>query len=385
MCVGWTTRRLSRTGESYRRISKYVWLSGCDVVIWLGDFANISEFVWVWALKMNDGWVDKRIYELELAKENNEKTENVENVEEEFACLIEQEEKQEQKMASVEKCIPEEERKVTMKEGDENVDRLGTQKGEAGEDKTQTEEGVSEESKIKDDNMKTKLAKEDKVAESESGRSEPPPAPETIENQESTTPILELVEAPGKRKMTKLKKMKQVKEEKAVLKQQRLAEEEVRRKEINKQFGHLFFEREAEEGEENDVRPLKKGVKGKIEEEEGEDQDQDLEELIDRSFDGDKGEYDQETADRKFIEDMAKDSEKIMDFVRRQEERAKDLASGQELLKKDRRDRLDVIKQLMQQIKGDNGRQNTVRNIDGIGVRRHIDIEDEHSLIDKGC
>lgn len=296
--------------------------------------------------KENDGLADKRIYELELAKQNNEKKENVE---EEFACLIEEENK-EQKMQNGE------ESKVTATEGVEHPDTRSTQKGETGEVKTQTEEREPEEARGEDENTKTKLAEEAKVPES--GRTVPLPAPEAPQDQETTAPNLDLAEAPEKRKMKKLKKMKHVKEEKAVLKQQRLADEEVRRKEINKQFGHLFFEREAEEGEENDVRPLKSGGKGKgkIEEEEGEDQDQDLEELIDRSFDGEKGEYDQETADRKFIEDMAKDSEKIMNFVRRQEERAKDLASGQELLKKDRRDRLDVIKQLMEQIKGDNGK-----------------------------
>lgn len=244
-----------------------------------------------------------------------------ENLEKEFACLIQKEAKEEKK---------------SVEYNPKNSLEL---------EKDKPQKIVEETLKPEENQLKTNLD----------------PKPETqdptIQSQNPELPEGLLPENQPK-KMKKLKKIAQVREEKAQDRQKKFAEEEARRKEINKKFGHILFEREAEEGEENEengeFKPTKQTKNPEDKDQEDEDQDRDLEELIDRSFDGDREDYDQDEADRQFIQDMADDSEKIMDFLKRQELRAKELQDGHELLKEDRNNRINVIQQLMQQIQNNN-------------------------------
>ena len=242
-----------------------------------------------------------------------------EDIEQEFGCLVEHEEKE-------------------AKQREENrEEREGETKGETQGD-TQGETYRETRGYTQGDTQGENAKKENGPGEIEG----------TDEEQEN--------EMPEERRFTKLKKIRQKKQERREAREKRQKEEQERQREIDKTYGKLFYDKEAEVGSENEendhiVKKINQGEAG--ENEEG--LDEDYEELIDRSFDREDARYDQAAADRFHIEEMIRDSEQLFHLFNRNLEKYQREKDHLEETERDKQRRLDKIRALFEQFTKQNG------------------------------
>jgi hypothetical protein len=252
--------------------------------------------------------------------------------------------------------MEEEKKKEQLSQGEkEGIQEEKTDKDEQIEEETQEDIDYDKEFAILINEEESKIPPEENLT---SQKEESKKRVEEINLQTKLLEESDDEEENSNRKFSKLKKIKQVREDRRKAREERKIQEKLRMKEINKKFGNHFYDKEAQVGSDNEENDhVIKQINKRDHEENEEGLDKDFDELIDKDFDQENEQYDQTAADRFHIEEMMRESEQLMNFFNKNLRKYQKEKEELEDSEKEKKKRLDTIKELFMQFTSQNGKR----------------------------